>query len=230
MIFTRREKYWHEDKEHLFRIDHEVVSSYFNKTQRLNFSKQAARREEETILRHLNATRESDILDLGAGDGRWARLLIPCCKLYVGVDLSATFIEKARNKYRENNAQFICMPAQNYYADRQYDIILAIGLITYMNDDDIEKMAYNCSRMLKVGGKLFVRSVALKETGKKRKIFKRNSNLLLKMFRKPSYQIIRRTFQYEISLFSEFCLLKQIEIPDTAYTLYIFEKDDCYGD
>lgn len=221
MLFKTKKNLWQEDNTRSFRVDETIVSEYFNKTQSLVFSPKSAIIEERAIKKFININDESNVLDLGCGNGRWGSILIPKCKKYVGVDLSKHFIEKAIRKYDRNRARFYCMPAQDYLAEEKFDLILMIGLTTYMNDDDIEKMANNCSKMLAQEGKLIVRSVTLRENGIKRKVFHRKSGFIRKILRRPDYQIIRRSCEEEIRLFSIFILEHQENIPDTGYTVHI---------
>lgn len=221
MLFKTNKTHWREDNAHYFRIDEKIVSDYFDKTQSLVFSPESANLEERSLIKYIDINSQSKVLDLGCGDGRWGRILIPKCKKYVGIYLSENFIAKLNKKYSRNEARFYCMPAQDYLAQEKFDLILIIGLITYMNDDDIEKMASNCSKMLVRGGKLIVRSVTLDENGNKRKVFYRKSNFIRKLFRRPDYQIIRRSCKEEMRLFQMFTLEQQEKIQDTGYTVYI---------
>jgi len=160
-------------------------------------------------------------LDLGCGNGRWGEILIPRCKEYVGVDLSKNFIEKAQKQYKKKNARFICNLASEFIDKSKYDLILIIGLTTYMNDEDIEKMSYNCREMLSRGGMLVVRSVTIKDAGSKRMVFHRKTGFFSRMVGRREYQIIRRTPEEEMRLFKEFSLEDQEDIPGTGYLLYI---------
>ena len=223
VLLLGKNDFWYEDTDYSFQINDKVITSYFNKTQSLVFTEDGAQKEEEAILPCLDLEKEPRVLDLGAGNGRWAKILIPRCKKYVGVDIAIKFVENARRKYTDERVQFLCMAAQDYLAEEKYDLILAIGLTTYMNEEDIRQMAGNCKKMLSENGALVVRSVTLKENETKRKVYNRKANLAMRLLRKPSYQIIRRTDDEEISLFSIFTLESQTNIARTEYTFYIFK-------
>lgn len=221
MLFKIKKALWQEDNTRSFRVDETIVSEYFNKTQSLVFSPESANIEERALKKLININDGSKVLDLGCGNGRWGSILIPKCKKYVGVDLSKHFIEKAIRKYDSNRTRFYCLPAQDYLVKEKFDLILMIGLTTYMNDEDIEKMANNCSKMLAKEGKLIVRSVTLRENGIKRRVFCRKSGFIRKLFGRPDYQIIRRSCYEEVRLFSMFTLEHQENIENTGYTVYI---------
>lgn len=221
MLFKTKHKYWHEDDLHSYRIDGETVKDYFNKTQDLVFSSESAKIEERVLRKHIKVDNKARVLDLGCGDGRWGSILIPKCRQYIGVDFSSEFIIAARKNHASNKAMFYCHSAQDYFVEEKFDLILIVGVTTYMNDDEVEKMANNCSKMLSQRGKLFIRSVTLKEKGTRRMVYFRKSGFIRKLFGRPNYQIIRRSPEEEIKLFSMFKLEHQEDIPGTGYTLYI---------
>lgn len=216
-----KNKCWEEDN-FSFKIDSKVVETYFDKTQNLNFSEVSAEREETVILPIINPLPNKTVLDLGCGNGRYARLLVQKGVVYVGVDLSGKFIQCAQQEYGKT-AQFITGKSEDYYDNNKYDIILIIGLITYMNDEDIIKLSNNCKKMLSTNGKLIVRSIALKQNGTKRRTFNYRPSLIEKLFRKHSYQIIRRNMEDEIELFNQFKLSDYGAIQGTGYTYYVFQ-------
>jgi len=217
---------WKNDEEHIFRIDPRVVANYFNKRQVLNFSRESAKEETDAIMPFLELSSETKILDLGCGDGRWAGILIPKCGEYVGVDLAEKFIEKAKLKYPQKNVRFLYMFSQDYIDDQLYDYILIIGLITYMNDEDIEKMARNCHKMLARNGRVIIRSVTLKEAGTRRKVYRSNFDFVRRLMGRPAYQIIRRSAEEELRMFNQFELEYQTDIQGTGYTFHLLRHKE----
>ena len=95
-----------------------------------------------------------------------------------------------------------------------------IGLLTYMNDDEIRKMVENCKEMLKAEGWIIVRNVYNVQST--RRVFDDKWNLIKKILRRPRYQIIRRPDQEILDFFSSFKLIDQMIIPETGYKIYIF--------
>ena len=216
--------HWRKDEGRSFSIDEGVVSSYFNKKQCLVFTDESARKEEVAILPYLSVTEQSKVLDLGCGDGRWARILVPKCDEYVGLDLAEKFVEKAEQDYGGQGARFYCCRAQDYVDDNQYDLILAIGLITYMNDEDIRKMVRNCSQMLAQGGRLVVRSVTLKTDGANREVYSYKPNIFMRLLGKAAYEVIRRSVDEEVALFDAFDTEYVGQIERTGYEFYVFKQ------
>ena len=222
MADSKRKNYWRADSEKSFKIDERVVSSYFNATQSLLFKHESAEKEESILLPLIQPIRTSRVLDLGCGNGRWGAILIPQCREYVGVDLSSTFIEKAKKKYGGKNAVFVSMAAQDYVVERNFDVILAIGLTTYMNDEGIVSMAQHCNKMLAPKGKMILRSLLCNEPGIPRKVFHYRPNAFLRLFGKHEYQIIRRSEYEETSFFKKFKLLSKGKIDGTGYSFFVF--------
>lgn len=215
---------WKVDNGRVFLVDQKTVASFFNKTQSLMFSKKSALSEEKTILPLITVNEKSRVLDLGCGDGRWGKILIPKCKEYVGIDISQEFIGKAQQENRGNSqVRFYCFPVQEYLSNDKYDLILLIGLITYMNDEDIIKMANNCRKMLANGGKLVLRSIPIEDVGIKRKVYFRKPNFIMRLLGVNDYQIIRRSVDEELRLFNLFDLDNCLSIDETGYKVYIFK-------
>lgn len=219
----KREKLWRADEAHRFRLNPKNLVRYFDKTQSLQFNEETARIEEETLLPFVNINSHSRVLDLGCGNGRWARVLADRCQEYIGVDVSKKFLESARRSIANANAQFIYMPAQNYCVTEQYDLILAIGLMTYLNDEDIVKLSANCRQMLSNGGRLIVRNVSLGENPSRRMVYDYKPGILRRLLGAFPYQVIRRNREEELSFFRDFRLIHEQQIAGTGYTFYIFE-------
>lgn len=222
--YDRRKKdVWVDDTEHKLKINPRTIVLEADRNQSLHFNKDAALKEEAALLPFINIDLHSRVLDLGCGDGRWAKKLAGSCKEFVGVDFSGKFIDKAHRNVADANARFICLPAQEYYVDEKYDLILVIGLLTYLNDEDIIKLSNNCRRMLGSNGRLIVRNVSLRNNSCRRQVYNYRPNILLRLLGDPGYQVIRRNQEEELSFFSNFKLLHEGKIEGTGYTFYIFE-------
>lgn len=75
------------------------------------------------------------LLDVGCGEGLFTRYLSGVAANVVGIDLSATAIERAtRNVPR---AQFCCVALQDFTPDRRFDVVVAAEMLYYA--DDIER-------------------------------------------------------------------------------------------
>ena len=214
--------FWKSDQSSSYRINNKLVASWFDKTQSLVFTEEAAVKEESTIipLIHQKITSDSSILDLGCGNGRYADALGNDIKEYLGVDISQNFVKNANLKYSDEKINFVFSPAHTFIQKNKFDVILMIGLLTYMNDDEIEKMISNCKKMLNPGGWIIVRNVCFNESV--RKVYDDKWNIIKKLLRKPPYFIIRRPEKEFLRFFDSFQLNNELNIPDTTYRLYVF--------
>lgn len=219
---------WRRDPQKRFRIDPSKVAQYYDTVQATPLNRAAAEREEEVILSLIEMDNQKSVLDLGCGDGRWTRRLVGSCREYVGVDVSQAFIDRLESEFGDHEGvRFVCRPAEDYHSERKFDVILIIGLISYMNDEDVRKVSRNCKDMLKEQGILVLRNVVLGDN-EVRRVYSEKIPLwqriyhLLRRRQRPPYQLIRRNMEYEIGLFQEFRLLHMQMIEDTALRVYIF--------
>jgi len=197
-----------------------VVKDYFNKTTSLMFDDNAAFIEQECVKELINKIEDKNILDLGCGDGRYSKV-IGDFNTYHGVDFSESFISMCP---KNEKAKFTCHDVSTFIEDTKYNIILIIGLITYLEDEDILQLIDNVKKMASKDCTIILRSVTLKEEGQKKIYYDSKKGLLNRIrFLKPRYQIIRRTLDYELNLFKDFKLINHQVIEGTSYTLYSFK-------
>jgi len=219
---------WKEDPQKKYRIDSEKISQYYDSVKSIPLNADAALLEEDIVQSLIEIDEQKSVLDLGCGDGRWARRLVGNCREYVGVDISQAFVDMLEAEFRGwEEAHFICMSADKYQRERRFDIIMIVGLISYMNDEDIRSLSRNCKEMLADDGVLVLRNVALEDDEIRRVYFEKIPLLhkiyrLLRGRRRPSYQLIRRNMESELELFQEFKLLNSQMITGTSLRLYIF--------
>jgi 2-polyprenyl-3-methyl-5-hydroxy-6-metoxy-1,4-benzoquinol methylase len=221
--YDRRGKKWVEDADRRVRIDSRALELEADRKMSLHFTEEDARKEEAALLPFINVDGRSRVLDLGCGDGRWGKILAGRCLAYTGVDFSRKLLEKARRNISEVNASFIRMPAQDYIVDESFDLIMVIGLLTYLNDEDIVALSGHCRKMLSDGGRLIVRNVSLGDGPVRRRVYNYRPGAVLKWLGEPGYQVIRRNREEELSFFKDFRLVHDQPIAGTGYRFYIFE-------
>jgi len=201
-------------------INSNTVKQFFNHTKNLMFDKQAASLEQNAVLEIINDIPNKRVLDLGCGDGRYSEV-IKDYDYYEGVDFSDSFIAIGKERNEKN---FICADVVDYLSEKRFNIILLIGLITYLEDENVIKLNQNIQKMLEDGGVIILRSVTLKDKGHN-KIYYDSGRWKNLLRLKPRYQIIRRTKKAELDLFEGLKASVVSDIKGTSYTLYKLTKD-----
>lgn len=123
-------------------------------------------------LRHLKNMvgfdRSMDVLEIGAGNGRWALSLAPCVNSYVAVDFSRQMLDLAQvraAKRKIRNIFFVEASAQDYTPEQSFDIIYFSGVTQYLHDADLDTLLERLLAVLKPGGIVIDRStVSLNQT------------------------------------------------------------------
>jgi len=217
---------WFYDTNRTFKINIDEVRKYFDSVKSTPLSRDGEKIEEDAIISLIKIKPGMKILDLGCGDGRWAKSLEDKNIRYVGVDFSKELVNKAKNRNIKGDITFIVKPAQEFISKEKFDLIFLFGLIPYMNDEEIRQLSINCNCMLKEDGKLILRDVALEDKEVERKIFDDKNDISRKIFfnKIPRYQLIRRSFEVEIKLFKEFSLTHSQKIKGTNLIIKILKK------
>jgi len=104
------------------------------------------KRETEKLLPKLHLTKESKVLDVACGIGRWAEAIEKWggVKKYCGIDFSEEFINIARERNTTPNFSFYIGSALELekVLDKNkegllFDTVLIVGIQVYFNDADI---------------------------------------------------------------------------------------------
>lgn len=109
--------------------------------------------EQTLLLEKLDVKSDSSVLDLGCGTGRWATTLLQLCNSYVGVDFSLGLLEIARQSVAgyENKARFIhdsvASPLRPLLPGRHFDRILSLGVMIYLNDQQMVQALSNMAEL-----------------------------------------------------------------------------------
>lgn len=100
--------------------------------------------EVQKLLPLLNVNQYSKVLDIGCGIGRWADALPDDIAKYCGIDFSSELINIANSRNHRKNFSFwkseihtLKKVLSEKDTGRGYNIILMIGLLLYLNDEDI---------------------------------------------------------------------------------------------
>lgn len=103
--------------------------------------------EQENILPKLHITKESNVLDIGCGMGRWAEQVIPLCNYYCGVDFSDEMIkiakERVNGKEGIEHFEFLNYSFQELVEQkkeefkRKFDRLIIAGVCMYINDAEL---------------------------------------------------------------------------------------------
>jgi len=114
----------------------------------------ADRRSRILINEYMKPKEGDRILDVGCGPGNFVPYL-PECR-YLGIDANSAYIDTARGRYGTHGKQFICdtVSYQSVHDLGEFDLVLAIGLLHHLEDDeahDLFRMGHNA---LRAGGRM----------------------------------------------------------------------------
>ncbi len=94
------------------------------------------------------------VLDLGCGP---ADILLYLPEVdYTGIDISAEYIEAAKEKFGAKR-RFLCADASSFSLNGEqgrYDLVLATGVIHHLNDEEAGRLIQFARRALRPGGRL----------------------------------------------------------------------------
>lgn len=139
--------------------------------------------EREEILGMLGDYSGKDILELGAGIGRYTGILGETAGRVVAVDFMQKFCDKNKeNHIHMNNVEVLCADVVELrQPDHSFDIIFSNWLFMYLSDDELSQVLKRILTWLKPGGVLFFRESCFHQSGDK----KRSSNP--SKYRTPEY-------------------------------------------
>ncbi len=116
--------------------------------------------EKQIISNKVYLTKDMDVLDLGCGTGRMALFFAKKCKHVTAIDFSANLLKIAANKIKSmdlDNIKLIQQSIANFHSNHKFDIIFIGGVLSFLNDIDVENVVRNIKDMLKENGKLIIR-------------------------------------------------------------------------
>jgi cyclopropane fatty-acyl-phospholipid synthase-like methyltransferase len=119
--------------------------------------------EKELLLPILDLSGMERVLDLGCGTGRWTADVSKNCKHYHGVDFSCELIQHAKTLNMSlNNVRFSVFPAEKYTLtelneDIAFDRVMCIGVLMYLNDEDLKKALHCMGKATSKNAKIVLR-------------------------------------------------------------------------
>ena len=117
--------------------------------------------ELRTFCNLVKITPETDILELGCGNGRWIVSLAPKVHRYEAVDFSEQMVAQAAALSRVQGLQNVAIErckVEDYHPVGMYDIVYVSGVSLYISDDDLVDVLKRLRAHLKPGGVLVERS------------------------------------------------------------------------
>uniref|UniRef100_A0A9J8BQM5 phosphoethanolamine N-methyltransferase n=1 Tax=Cyprinus carpio carpio TaxID=630221 RepID=A0A9J8BQM5_CYPCA len=135
------------------------------------------------ILSLLPSLAGSDVLELGAGIGRYTRHLIGKARHVTAVDFMEKFVEKNRKDNSHlGNAEFIQADVTKLdFAKHSFDVVFSNWLLMYLSDQELKSLAEKLLVWLRPGGYLFFRESCFHQSGDCKRVF--NPTL----YRSPAY-------------------------------------------
>jgi 2-polyprenyl-3-methyl-5-hydroxy-6-metoxy-1,4-benzoquinol methylase len=104
------------------------------------------------VAEHVRPSPASRLLDVGCGPGHILRAL-PADTRYVGIDASAEYIAAAQRRWGDR-AEFHHMTVgEAGLSDREFDIVLAMGLLHHLDDAEAASLIGMASEVLVPGGR-----------------------------------------------------------------------------
>ena len=120
---------------------------------------ETARRDLDAMLEGYDRTRlaTTDVLEIGCGVGRLAKLLAPEVESYTGIDIAPSMLAEAGKRCAEHaNARFLETDGLTVPAgarDRAYGLILTASVLIHCPREVIESLVRDGSTLLAPGGR-----------------------------------------------------------------------------
>jgi 2-polyprenyl-3-methyl-5-hydroxy-6-metoxy-1,4-benzoquinol methylase len=120
------------------------------------------RHEIGTVFPLLPLDRQTRVLDIGCGIGRWADAIADKVAAYTGVDFSPKLIEIARNRQRCSSSHFFVGSADEIEKPEivetgPFDVVIIAGVLIYLNDERLEACLSSLSRICSPTATIYVR-------------------------------------------------------------------------
>lgn len=124
--------------------------------------------EHPEVMGMLPCIKGKDVLELGAGIGRFTGDIAKDAHRVTAVDFMQSFTDKNKevNGAKFNNIEFVCADVTKLEQPHgSYDVIFSNWLLMYLSDEELEKLAMNMLQWLKDDGYLFFRESCYHSSG-----------------------------------------------------------------
>lgn len=104
--------------------------------------------DRDTLFPKLGVTPDTRVLELGCGMGRWAKIVLPHCGAYCGIDFSEEMLKAAekicadyagKSTFFQLSASAAAEKDPSFYGGRFQCIILS-GVCIYINDKELKRI------------------------------------------------------------------------------------------
>jgi SAM-dependent methyltransferase len=113
--------------------------------------------EFKTFCKYCKFNKNTKILELGSGIGRWGFALAPFIGKYVGVEINESLVENATKIVNERtlkNISFVNDDMYNYMSktEEKFDIIYVASVSLYLTDEKLKELLLLISQKINPGG------------------------------------------------------------------------------
>lgn len=178
------------------------------------------RLERAEVLKYLPDFKDKDVLELGAGIGRYTTHFAASARRVVTNDIVSNFIRKNQ----EINAQFsnisyiVSDALKLEFPEKRFDFIFINWLMMYLDNDEVALLASRLASWLKPGGSLFFRE----------------SCSIPERHRTDHYYVHYRNFHFYTKLFSQYLQLirhdniknSELHFADPFQCFWIFQDHE----
>lgn len=131
-------------------------------------AKHLTQHEHPEVLSMLPSIKGKDVLELGAGIGRFTGDIAGEARHVTAVDFMQSFIDKNKenNGAKFNNIDFVCADVTKLELPKgSFDVIFSNWLLMYLSDEEVQKLAENLLAWLRDDGYLFFRESCYHSSG-----------------------------------------------------------------
>jgi ubiquinone/menaquinone biosynthesis C-methylase UbiE len=178
-----------------------------------------------SVQQQLHLTREHKLLEVGCAAGMLAKGFAPLCREYVGIDIAAAAVAKARTLGLPNATFEVANAMQMTYPEGAFDRTVCYDVLTNFDSfAKVEPILREMVRVLKPGGKALVGSIP--DESCKDAFLKRAGEVCKEL--DAQYGPLPPPPRKPMGIWRRLALLfvKQPQVPAPEIVCYYFRKDD----